>query len=366
MPTIFNRRRLNPVRHFINKYLGWRNWSVLVYNSVIENMFVIFYIALVDRRYSWTFIADFFIFIFFSIFCTSYGYLINDYGDRELDALHGKENTFQDDSRARSRLVVAFFFVLSVAAGFRFFRQPFFLPLWSMWIFSASAYSLRPFRLKERGATGLVIVVGAQRVLPALLMFSAFGLHRVIDITVLTVYILLRGLSSDLNHQLEDREQDAHTGTGTYAVRSGARRVRTIFGISLEAEKIFLGISIFIMLAATSSYRIAGVMALLPLGIIYAAAYLLSLTVPLPAECGYRVNPFERGRKDVFQFLHHALPSVVMPLYLLVILLVYQPLFTLPLLGCVVLHRLYSPAMVRNSFPFRLLQQIALLSRRIR
>ncbi|NMB81970.1 MAG: DUF1015 domain-containing protein, partial [Ignavibacteria bacterium] len=46
------------------------------------------------------------------------------------------------------------------------------------------------------------------RVLPILLLFAAFKHHAWIEVMVLTVYVLFRGLSSDLNHQVEDYDND--------------------------------------------------------------------------------------------------------------------------------------------------------------
>ncbi len=38
--------------NFLNKYFGWRNWAVLNYNSVAENIFLIFYICLKVQLFS--------------------------------------------------------------------------------------------------------------------------------------------------------------------------------------------------------------------------------------------------------------------------------------------------------------------------
>ncbi len=94
---------------FIRHYLGWRNWAVLRFNSVLENIYVLFYIALNDRLTAPMFLANGAVFILLSIFSTTYGYLVNDWADKELDARHGKDNTFRHDSAAKAGLITGFF-----------------------------------------------------------------------------------------------------------------------------------------------------------------------------------------------------------------------------------------------------------------
>lgn len=232
---------------FIHQYLGWRNWSVLTYNSAIENVFPIFYIALHDRLFSWRFAGDFFIFFLFSMFSTSYGYLINDLSDRDLDRAHGKANTFENDSLSKATLVVLFFLLLSLAFASNFWGKQGFLALWLVWFLITTFYSLRPIRLKERGKVGLAFVVIAQRVLPTLIVFAAFSHWDAITILVFTSYMLFRGLSSDVSHQLEDYHRNVATGTGTYAVQSGFEKTRKLFRVSLEMEKVLLFLCLLIM-----------------------------------------------------------------------------------------------------------------------
>ena len=226
----------------ISKYLGWRNWAVLNYNAVFENLFVVFYIALIDARYDSQFIVDTLILIVFSIFATTYGYLINDYSDIELDRLHGKANTFKDDSRFKALAILLLIIVLSIISCYPFLGNTYFI-VWAVsWFVIATFYSLKPIRLKERGTVGIVFVVMAQRVLPALIIFSVFHFDHWLDISLLLLYILFRGFSSDVNHQLSDYYKDQATGTSTFAVSKGYQRVSRIFYFSLNAERILLAL----------------------------------------------------------------------------------------------------------------------------
>ena len=89
----------------ITKYFGWRNWAVFQYNSIFENLFILFAILLLNGQTSLAVLIDILVFVLFSILSTSYGYLINDFADRELDAQHQKANTFSDDSTKKAILV---------------------------------------------------------------------------------------------------------------------------------------------------------------------------------------------------------------------------------------------------------------------
>jgi len=349
---------------FVRHYFGWRNWSVLHYNSVTENVFLIFYIALRDQLYSVKFIGDFFIFIAFSMFSTTYGYLINDLADKELDALHGKDNTFRNDSAWKAGITVFMFLALSMIAGVKFSENRLFMPLWMCWLFVATFYSLKPLRLKERGWIGLLFVVIAQRVLPTLLIFAAFNHLETMDVIAFTSYIFFRGLSSDLNHQLEDYRQDITTGTETFAIQAGSRRAARAFRVSLEIEKILLVPCLIVAYFKLNYLQWHGISLLLPPLIGYFILYFLSLKQLSNSKSFQNVNPYIPGRRDVFQFIHHTFPSVVLPFYLLLILLydTREITFVMLTLLFVIYRKLYSVDLIKNSF---LIKSIAKINKRI-
>lgn len=344
--------------NFINKYLGWRNWSVFTYNAAIENVFPIFYIALHDRLFSWRFVGDFFLFFLFSMFSTTYGYLVNDLSDKDLDRFHGKTNTFENDSSSKAVLIVIFSFLLSLLFAIDFWGKQGFLPLWLGWFLITTFYSLRPVRLKERGKVGLAFVVAAQRVLPTLIAFAVFAHWEIITVVAFTLYILFRGLSSDLNHQIEDYKRDATTGTGTYAVQSGFEATQKLFRISLETERILLFFCLLLMYLKLTTYQVFGVsLGLLPV-IIYAPLLVTVWIRNKGKKPHVDINPFAAGRKDLLQFLHHAFPSVVLPVYLLFLLLMKNWIFVTILLFLVIYRKLYSPKLVMGSFPGKIFQKV--------
>jgi 4-hydroxybenzoate polyprenyltransferase len=337
----------------MRRYCGWRDWAVLRYNSVLENIFVVCYIALQTQRPAPQFLADCLFFILLSFFSTTYGYLVNDWADRELDARHGKANTFQYDSEIRAGFITGLFGALAFLCLLRFIGHPYVVALWLLWLCIATAYSVRPLRLKERGKAGLALVVVAQRVLPALLIFAAFRYYAAVEVLLITLYVFFRGLSSDLNHQLEDYGHDAATRTGTYAVSAGKGTAEKVLRGSLEAEKALLLVVLSLMLIRLDHVRMAGVPVMAPALVAYGVFYGVSVGVLLRANGAAAVNPFAGERSSVFQFLHHAFPSVVLPGYLLVLLAWRQWLFTTALVLFVLYRKLYSPALICSSYPVR-------------
>jgi 4-hydroxybenzoate polyprenyltransferase len=341
---------------FINKYLGWRNWSVLLYNSAIENVFLIMYIALHDRISSPRFLFEFFSFFIFSMFSTTYGYLVNDLSDRDIDRSHGKSNTFQNDSLGKAAIIVALFFGLSIVFAIPFLKKNLFFVLWGCWFLITTFYSLKPIRLKERGKSGLAFAVFGQRVLPALIVFSAFGYWDGFTVFAFTLYILFRGLSSDLNHQLEDFQKDTSTGTNTFAVQAGIAKGQKLLRLSLEIEKGMLFICLLMIYFKIPGLKIYGISSMLPPLVIYLALYIPSLFIATK-NAFENLNPYVCGRKSIFHFLHHTFPSVGLPVYLGILISFLNPMFILITIFFIIYRRLYSLDLIMNTFPFNILRK---------
>jgi 4-hydroxybenzoate polyprenyltransferase len=343
--------------NFIRSYLGWRDWAVLSYNSAVDIAFPVLFIALHDQLYTWEFVADFFILFLFSVFSTTYGYLVNDLADRDLDRAHGKSNTFEKDSTLKATLIVLFFLSLGVIFAIRFIGRPGFLPLWLVWLFIATFYSVKPIRLKEKGKVGLAFVVLAQRVLPVLIAFAAFQYRDVFTVIIFTIYILFRGLSSDVNHQLEDLSRDTITRTGTFAVQAGTLKVERLLRFSLEAEKLLLLGCLFFIYFKLPALTMYGVSLVMPILGVYVVLYGTSILMLGKDSAMKTVNPFTCGRNSIYHSVHRTFPSVVLPVYLSVLLASQQWMFLAILAFFVIYHRLYSLELILNTFPFSVLKR---------
>jgi len=342
---------------FIQKYFGWRNWAVFQYNSILENLFVFFYIAFRIPDHSAFFLLKIFLFIFFSLFSTTYGYLINDLADVELDRIHGKANTFADVSSLKAAAVTGFFFLLSTVFAFPFWLNRWFLILWASWFLISSFYSLPPLRLKERGKLGLLLVVSAQRLLPVLLVFSAFNFSYGWEIAGISFYVFLRGLSSDINHQLIDYQNDLKTRTKTFAVTTGHETVQKIFRWVLELEKIFLFLILAFFLTILHPRFLLAYYITAFLSVFYLIAYLSSHYLLWKRKIPVDVNPFQTNGKNIFQLLHHSYPSVILPLGLNVAILPLNWFYILLLLFQMALRRLFSIRVVTQSYVYAILKR---------
>ncbi|MGD9899667.1 MAG: UbiA family prenyltransferase [Calditrichaceae bacterium] len=341
--------------NILQKTLGWRNWAVFSYNSFIENIFVVFYIALVTRNYSNAFLINLLLFYIFSVFSTSFGYLINDLADRELDRKHNKSNTFENTNERVAISVVIAVFVLSAMPAINFISNRYFAFLWILWTLAAVFYSVKPVRLKERGKTGLIVVVFAQRVLPVLLVFAAFRFNNLTDIMLITFYILMRGLSSDVNHQIEDFNSDLKTSTGTFAVTAGLERIRRVFHLILEVEKLLLAAVLLLFVLRFQDYPAGYSVNTGILAIIYLIILIISY---FRIRGGADRNPFRIHEKNIFQFLHHAYPSVILPLALIIIIIPNNMLFALVLLAFLFNKKMLSLKTYINSYPLLFLKKM--------
>jgi len=303
------------------KYIAWRNWAVLEYNACTENIFVFFYLALTGGSRGSSFLISFFVFYFLSAFATSYGYLVNDLGDRELDRRHGKPNVFSGDSGVRAVTVVLACLSGAFLLSFYFRHNRTFVILWLLWITIATFYSLPPFRFKERGKTGLVIIVAAQRLIPALLIFSVFGKIPAWDAILIIIYITNRGFISDVRHQLEDFGKDSSTGTRTFAVENSGR-AESLFRILLLSDLLLQGLIHLACLWKLPAISIGNV----PVPV--------SLPVFIAFTCGVLLVMLRPGRKTpkdpyhdrgAFNFVHLGLPSFYFPLSLLFLRAAKEP-----------------------------------------
>jgi len=297
------------------------------------------------------------IFIVLSIFSTTYGYLINDLADKKLDEQHGKENTFKQDRNLKAVLIVLLFFIISILFALPFRLNPYFTKLYILWLFISTFYSLPPLRFKERGKMGLLLVVLAQRVIPILLLFAALNFWQLPEIIIISVYILFRGLSSDINHQLSDYENDLRTGTKTSAVELGKDRLEKVFQYFLNIEKVLLLAVLFTLFLKYFTISYPGFILFLFPFILYFLMYIFSIKIQIDNKNLDIVNPYRIENKNVFQILHQVFPNILLP-FLLLIYLLKQNIYFFIFIGLYfVFYQLYRPETIKKSFLGKLISQ---------
>jgi 4-hydroxybenzoate polyprenyltransferase len=308
----------------IKKYLGWRNWAVFNFNSLFENQALLYAILLIRQDYSPVAFYSVAGLLLLSIFATTFGYLINDFFDRDLDFEHGKENTFSDDSKFKAALIVTLFLLLTLLFSWPFRRSVLFIIFMSTWLLISVLYSMPPVRIKERGALGLLLVVMAQRFLPALIVFSILGWPGLMFTALFLFYIFSRGLSSDLNHQISDWKKDLQTKTNTFVVEKGLHRATVLFYFNLVLERLLLSAILVLLFWPLINFP-------LPIQILHGTVTLFYLGVWVWAglsEKSQPENPFAPQR-SLSQFLHHSFPTVILTLELNLFLIWFQGRFGL-------------------------------------
>jgi 4-hydroxybenzoate polyprenyltransferase len=343
--------------------VSWRNWGVLRYNSIWQNLAVLFYLSLVGQLYSLENLALIFLFIVFSTVMTAFGYLVNDLADLDLDRRQGKTNAFAKTGYRKGWVIVGVVTVFGILLGWPFLSNLWFTGLWLLWIFAAITYSLPPFRLKERGLTGLATTIAAQQTLPTAMLFAIFGDLFSIAALIFILFATVRGFSSDVSHQMREIPLDASTDTATFAVRIGKESVERIYSASLEAERMFLGLVVLLLLLDVPLVELPGgvlISPIWPLALIYLPLYVLTSGSSLRAfqkKDLEGADPYDEARqstrRDALHFIHHTLPSVLLPLYLVLIMSsFYWPSLVFAVI-LFLLYGLYSPRRWKATWPLR-------------
>jgi 4-hydroxybenzoate polyprenyltransferase len=343
--------------------LSWRNWGIFRYNSIWQNLAALFYIALVEELFSLAFIGLVLLFTAFSTLMTGFGYLVNDLADREVDLSQGKGNAFASVGTLTAVLVVLGALGVGIFLGWPFMAQPWFSVLWLLWVLCAVFYSLPPLRLKERGLPGLVVTIAAQQTLPTAMLFAIFGQLFSPGALVFVLFATVRGISSDVSHQMRDAEADRASGIKTFAVHRGEAAVQMIYAVSLELERLFLGAVYILLLVELPGLRIPWDFWLSlgwPLFLFYLPLFVLTVGSSLRAlrqDTLRQHDPYnelrQMNQRDTLHVIHHTLPTVLTPLYLgLLLSIAYWPNLIF-LVVLFMLYGLYSPSRWADTWPLR-------------
>jgi 4-hydroxybenzoate polyprenyltransferase len=316
----------------IADFTRWRDWGP----SKIPVFCVgLLYAGLANRQISTAFVLDFFMFIVFITFQSSLGYVVNNWGDRELDGLHNKPNPFAHLTHAQGIMALGALLVFALLSGLPFVGRPMVLPLWMSLFFLSLAYSLKPLRLKERGVLGLAAATVAQWPLPIMLTFAVLNRFGGWDMIVFVLAITISGVTLEISHQRFDRARDLITQTGTLGSRMGITKLDLSLSIALLLDKIALGsilVTIAVGLAPVTieTYSLSPGLPLLGIYAILFAAALYETSQSM--KRGELLDPYYSPQPSASKLLHETLPNFVVPTYLVVLATVYQPINGLLLL----------------------------------
>ncbi len=205
------------MRHWL-KLIRWQEW----FDTKLPLIVMISYYSITKQPHYSIWVSTIRIALY-GAGLLAFGYVINDISDEVPDRLAGKKRGVHRLTHSQSWLVVAInILILPIALYPYLLYQP--LKIGFGLVFSliiAAAYSVKPFRLKERGWLGLVAASAAQRSIPAFVAAMCLDILDPVTWAMILVYFL-NGLRYIVMHQVIDEKNDRITNVQTYML-SGDR-----------------------------------------------------------------------------------------------------------------------------------------------
>ena len=155
-----------------------------------------------------------------------FGHLLNDLADEKQDIASQKPNLVAGRGFSFKALAVAGSATVALAPWALLPTDHFTVALLLAEILLFILYALKPLRLKERDAAGLLADAAYAFVIPAVLVFHATGLRFGVSLPdglllVTSIWAFSAGIFNITLHQLIDLESDARSGQQTFAVTQG-------------------------------------------------------------------------------------------------------------------------------------------------
>jgi 4-hydroxybenzoate polyprenyltransferase len=234
---------MDSVRDRVNSFLEltrWNEWG----DSKLPFIFLAYLLVAVKNPTSTVDSTILWGNLGFSCFYLAFGYLCNDWMDRETDRMAGKLKRVQQWSFWHAMGLLSFFAIASMFFILSWIHSTIALIIIGLCYLLAITYSGTFLRFKERGWAGLIVASLAQRTLPASLVFAAFGIwdHTVVLFLILTILIGVRWM---VTHQVDDLERDRATSTNTFAIHQNQKILNRLLVWLLNLEILNLLILAF-------------------------------------------------------------------------------------------------------------------------
>jgi 4-hydroxybenzoate polyprenyltransferase len=247
------------------------NWW---YSKVAPAIAVSWCAALMYQVPAWATARSILLIAFVGLCAGSYGHIINDVFDIEVDRNAGKRNHMARFTPMQR------FFLCALTLGLGFVPvlfvsySPTSLILIAIEFLLPTIYSIPPIRLKGRGAFGLVCDSLGAHMVPCLYCISVLahfaGNPALVHTTASIVFIcltaawaLLLGLIGILIHEFEDRENDIRSGIRTFATEVEFRTVRGPIAIFYAIELCAFGGMVAVLFRPAPAIAIAVVLFLI-------------------------------------------------------------------------------------------------------
>lgn len=184
----------------------------------------------------------------------SFGYLLNDFFDREKDALAGKKNFLAGKSQWSIMLLFLVAFIILLLPWKWLPFDVFSAALIGLQILLFLIYSAPPFRLKEKGIAGIIIDALYAHALPVILAAYTYSLAAgkplsIIPISLLFIWQSFSGIRNILLHQVDDLQSDKKSGAKNFVAGIFPQPfyafIRNLILLEVVFSLIFFGVLIF-------------------------------------------------------------------------------------------------------------------------
>ncbi|MCW5906460.1 MAG: UbiA family prenyltransferase [Chitinophagales bacterium] len=251
---------------------------------------------------------------------SAFGYLFNDWCDVETDRLSGKNNVLANKP-AVLRAILVFAPLAAGMYSWKLLNAGAWANLFmGLQILALTAYSLPPARLKARSVWGALADAFYGHINPVLITLSVFlqqpiewNLFAILFLIVLLSCLALKGFRNILTHQIEDRKKDRKAHINTFVNSIGALNSLDLVNLLLWVENVFtiaLGVLLIVLFPPLIT------------------AWLLFPAVTYLKFSGWKLSYLpKRQLRFKFLFYLNDFYEAWLPLFLLIVLVVKQPVF---------------------------------------
>jgi 4-hydroxybenzoate polyprenyltransferase len=226
----------------LTRWHEWRDTKIPLF------LVALFYAALARPRPGLGTLGEMAVVLLILCLYAAFGHMINDYSDRAADMTAKKRNAMASLPPSRAKAFIWASVAVGLLPALYFLDRPAVIVLLVLSYAVAWAYSMPPVRLKERYLWGVIAPAIAQRTMPALIVFAAFGPWDYVSIAIVLGGTLV-GIRYMLVHQILDYNADMKAGLRTFVTAFGrektAKLIRAMFPIecaSLAAALIGMAV----------------------------------------------------------------------------------------------------------------------------
>jgi len=181
-------------------------------------------------------------------------YMLNDWTDRQTDLRQGKKKWSRGFSGGEITAILTGLLAIAAGAILYLTRSPAILTLVVLGLIVSIAYSVKPWRLKERGKWAILAAAIVQRV-PAFVILAILVSMDVKICVYVSVWLSLLGFIFILEHQVEDCRSDHQQGVKTLVAERGIEvglRLRRAAYIAFLLWAIVPGLLLLVRVAGPS------------------------------------------------------------------------------------------------------------------